>query len=112
MTTKSEPMRAIQPFGLRMQKPLRDAIEAAAEASGRSVNTEIVMRLTKSLAVGGPIEPPVHKGGKGAAEPGSSYGLSATERLLVEAFRDLDADVQLGLISFLRALAAKRGRGR
>ena len=41
--------RDINPFGLRMSADLRDRIEKAATAAGRSMNTEIVHRLEQSL---------------------------------------------------------------
>ncbi|QXQ04289.1 Arc family DNA-binding protein [Stenotrophomonas indicatrix] len=39
----------INPFGLRMQPDLRDRLEAAAAAEGRSLNAEIVARLEESF---------------------------------------------------------------
>jgi len=41
--------RDINPFGLRMPPELRAQLEAAARASGRSLNTEIVERLDASF---------------------------------------------------------------
>lgn len=43
--------RDINPFGLRMPDPLRDALQNAAAASGRSLNSEIIVRLSESLGV-------------------------------------------------------------
>lgn len=48
---KNEPMRNINPFGLRMQPDLRAQIEKAAEQSHRSLNAEIVARLETSFEV-------------------------------------------------------------
>ena len=39
----------IAPFGLRMLPDLREQIEAAAKASGRSMNAEIIARLQQSF---------------------------------------------------------------
>ncbi len=39
----------IPPFGLRMQPELRRRVEAVAKANGRSLNSEIVARLERSL---------------------------------------------------------------
>lgn len=41
--------RDVTPFGLRMQFPLRVQLTAAATASGRSMNSEIVARLQSSF---------------------------------------------------------------
>lgn len=45
-----EPMRNINPFGLRMQPDLREKVEAAAKENHRSLNAEIVARLEESFA--------------------------------------------------------------
>lgn len=42
-------MRNIAPFGLRMQPDLKERIQAAADANGRSMNTEIIRRLEISF---------------------------------------------------------------
>lgn len=47
---KEEPMRNINPFGLRMQPELKAKIEAAAEKNRRSINAEIHARLEESFA--------------------------------------------------------------
>ncbi len=43
--TTTAPTGQIAPFGLRMLPELRERIEEAAKASGRSMNAEIVTRL-------------------------------------------------------------------
>lgn len=43
------PTAHIAPFGVRMQPELKERLEAAAQASGRSLNAEIVARLEQSL---------------------------------------------------------------
>lgn len=43
------PTASIPPFGLRMQSVLKAELEASAEASGRSLNAEIVDRLRQSF---------------------------------------------------------------
>lgn len=45
-----EPMRNINPFGLRLQPDLKARIEAAAEKNRRSINAEIHARLEESFA--------------------------------------------------------------
>lgn len=47
--TTTAPTGNIPPFGLRMLPDLRAQIEAAAKASGRSMNAEIVARLQESF---------------------------------------------------------------
>ena len=56
------PTGQIAPFGLRMLPDLREEIEAAAKASGRSMNAEIVARLQQSFEEAPPFNPElVHK---------------------------------------------------
>ena len=44
------PTGSIAPFGLRMLPELKEKIEEAARASGRSMNAEIVARLLRSFS--------------------------------------------------------------
>ena len=44
--------RDIAPFGLRMPPDLKDKIEAAAHANGRSMNAEVIARLQRSFGEG------------------------------------------------------------
>lgn len=46
---KDEPMRNINPFGLRLQPELKARIEAAAAYNHRSINAEIVARLEETF---------------------------------------------------------------
>lgn len=46
--TTTAPTGSIAPFGLRMLPELRDKIEESAKVSGRSMNAEIVERLSRS----------------------------------------------------------------
>lgn len=48
--TTTAPTGSIAPFGLRMLPDLREKIEEAAKASGRSMNAEIVARLNRSFS--------------------------------------------------------------
>lgn len=43
--------RDIAPFGLRLPDVLKSRIEAAAYAAGRSMNAEIVHRITESFVL-------------------------------------------------------------
>lgn len=47
---KDEPMRNINPFGLRIQPALRSQLEEAAAQNKRSLNAEISARLEESFA--------------------------------------------------------------
>ncbi|WP_157957943.1 TraY domain-containing protein [Pararhodobacter aggregans] len=44
-----KPVANIVPFGLRLQPELKAALEAAAQVSGRSLNSEISLRLQASF---------------------------------------------------------------
>lgn len=44
-----KPVANIVPFGLRLQPELKALLEAAAASSGRSLNSEISLRLEESL---------------------------------------------------------------
>lgn len=46
----------IAPFGLRLQPELKDRIEAASKENGRSMNAEIVDRLSRSFDAGAAID--------------------------------------------------------
>lgn len=50
-----EPMRNINPFGLRLQPHLRSKLEDAAEANKRSLNAEISARLEESFLADAPV---------------------------------------------------------
>lgn len=91
-------MRAIPPFGLRMQQSLRDALLDAARANGRSLNSEIVQRLLDSFSadIGQRKQP--------RRERPSQDALTPPEQLLLVAFRGMKPEVQLGLVAFLRGL--------
>lgn len=70
--------RDIVPLGLRMPAEIRGRIEAAAKANGRSMNAEILQRLTESFRIG-------VQGGR------DSSPVSATnEQLLTELARRLN----------------------
>lgn len=51
--TTTAPTGHIAPFGLRMLPDLKEQLEVAAKASGRSMNAEIVSRLQESITGGG-----------------------------------------------------------
>lgn len=43
------PMASITPYGLRMPRELKDALDEEARNNGRSLNSEIVARLQASI---------------------------------------------------------------
>ena len=51
--TTTAPTGQIAPFGLRMLPELKERLEVAAKATGRSMNAEIVARLQQSFDGGG-----------------------------------------------------------
>ena len=86
----------INPFGLRMQDDLKDALIREAKFNGRSLNAEIVDRLRKS------IEPPIRtEVGHKIEQEISSYTPDITdiERKLLTVFRRLSPEKQLALLS-------------
>lgn len=86
----------INPFGLRMQDDLKDALIREAKFNGRSLNAEIVDRLRKS------IEPPIRLvSGNNVEQVQSSYTPEITdiERKLLTVFRRLPPEKQLALLS-------------
>lgn len=50
--SKLVPVASIPPFGLRLQRPLKSKLEAAAKAANRSLNAEITARLEASFQAG------------------------------------------------------------
>lgn len=48
---KPEPMRNINPFGLRLQPEIKAKLEEAAERNKRSLNAEISARLEESFSL-------------------------------------------------------------
>lgn len=48
---KDEPMRNINPFGLRLQPSLKAKLEEAAASNKRSLNAEITARLEDTLLI-------------------------------------------------------------
>jgi hypothetical protein len=86
----------INPFGLRMQDDLKDALIREAKFNGRSLNAEIVDRLRKS------IEPPIRiTNGYQVEQVQNSYTPEITdiERQLLTIFRRLPPEKQLALLS-------------
>lgn len=83
-------MREIAPFGLRMSAELKARLEEVAKANGRSLNTELLARLTASLDT--PNRDLVK-------EPAAEYrSLTDPEREMLTLFRRWPADRQLAFL--------------
>ena len=84
--------REINPFGLRMPLPLREALEKSAKEGHRSLNAEIVARLERSLA---PAPRVVKAEGKAASDDSKEQrknlilALEIAEDLLVAEGKDM-----------------------
>lgn len=95
-------VRDIAPFGVRMPSDLKETLEREAKINNRSLNSEIVGRLRKSL------EPQAAADGiRYAAEAPPSNGhyatsLSDAERQFLGVFRRMPVEKQLALLSLFR----------
>lgn len=95
-------MREINPFGLRMPAVLREKLQRSARHNRRSLNSEIVERLSRSMESSAG---PTAALSTGDAEAHALYGappLTAIEETALEIFRGLPADKQLALVSLLK----------
>jgi hypothetical protein len=92
-------LAATKPFQLRLPKDLRKLVEEAANESGRSLNAELVHLVGRALsATNG-------KAGGDISEPSPSrYSGRPPEERLIDAFRLLSPEAQLGLLTLLSAL--------
>lgn len=88
-------MREIAPFGLRLQLGLRRKIEREAKINGRSLNSEIVDRLQRSMAAS--AMPHMQQ-----ISPSYSVELSDVERSLITVLKRLTPEKQLALLSLLK----------
>lgn len=93
----SKKMREINPFGLRLPAPLKESLEKFAEANHRSLNAEIVTRLTESVERPRPRANVAHDSGI------NTYGaLSHSESAMLAVFRQMPAEKQLALLSLFK----------
>lgn len=83
---KDEPMRNINPFGLRMQPDLREMIERSAERNHRSLNAEIVARLEESF-IGRPADEQADQDHPIATGPGAQELVKQLQDI-AKMFRD------------------------
>lgn len=92
--------RDINPFGVRMPPDLKSDLEQEAKKNSRSLNSEIVDRLKKSLEAiaSGQVM-------NTAAQNTAAYKVdqySDIEKQLVQVFRKLPAEKQLALLSLFK----------
>lgn len=84
--------------GVRMPPELKDRLQNAADLNGRSLNMEIVQRLSASLETNHPPLP------LAANEPLRDYtpALTDAEKSMLAVFRRLPPEKQLALISLFK----------
>ena len=89
-------IRNINPFGLRMRPELKEILDREAKINGRSLNAEIVDRLTRSLET-----PTSTQNGYTSQQPVASYTPEITyiEQRLLDVFRRMPPEKQLALLS-------------
>lgn len=96
---QKEKVRDIHPFGVRMPTDLKDRLDREAKISGRSLNTEIVMRLNASLEAGQGTKK--YQINSPSAQPYTKE-MSDLERQLLNIFSRMPVDKQLALLSLFK----------
>ena len=107
-----ERVRDLMPTQLRLPEALRAALVREAHISGRSLNTEIGLRLQHSLQaahtpIGGDGAGPEAAAPRVLNETPAPYGgqaltLTQQERLLLRLFNQMSVERQLALLAVLR----------
>lgn len=94
-------IRDIHPFGVRMPDELKERLDREAKINGRSLNTEIVIRLKNSLE----SVQVIGKGSYTVEEKQHAHytpELNDIERQLLNIFRKLPPEKQLALLSLFK----------
>lgn len=88
-------MREIAPYGLRLTPKLKASLEEAAQAGGRSLQKEIVMRLESSLLTGKNHE---------IRQDVSHYNpaLSDIDAEMLQLFRSWQSEMQLAFLTLFK----------
>lgn len=88
-------MREIAPYGLRLTPKLKERLEESAQAGGRSLQKEIVMRLENSLLPGN---------GHTIRQDVVPYNveLSELESEMLRLFRAWPSEKQLGFLTLFK----------
>ena len=93
-------VRDIAPFGVRMPSDLKAMLEREAKINNRSLNSEIIDRLKKSLerqpAAAGNTS---HMASASATNTDYANTLSDSERQFLGIFRRMPVEKQLALLS-------------
>lgn len=88
-------VRDIAPFGLRMQMELKEKLDREAKINGRSLNSEIVDRLRRSISGTG-------HSAVGQESPPYQIEMTELERSLLSTLKKLTPEKQLALLSLLK----------
>lgn len=94
--------RDIPPYGLRMPVELKELLTREAKINGRSLNSEIVERLKKSLEESPPATQNSYTKKQLNDAPDSTQGITDIERQLLTIFRRLEPTRQLALLSLFK----------
>jgi ABC-type taurine transport system ATPase subunit len=94
-------VRDIAPFGVRMPSDLKEMLEREAKINNRSLNSEVIDRLKKSL------ERQTTAGNtnyvaSASANSNYTHALSDPERQFIGIFRRLPVEKQLALLSLFK----------
>ena len=96
-------IRDLPPTAVRLRPEIKERLAREAAINGRSLHSEILLRLTASLQSSEMVDAQgqaTHR----AKEPGSEWPLhqSDTERALLSIFRRLSPEKQLALMMLLK----------
>ena len=98
--TNKTKVRDIHPFGVRMPSELKERIDREAKINGRSLNTEIVIRLKSSLDAAAALPRNAYTAER--QQGGCVQELNDIERQLLNVFRRMPVDKQLALLSLFK----------
>jgi hypothetical protein len=94
-------VRDIAPFGVRMPTELKETLEREAKINNRSLNSELVERLQRSLErQTGAADAPYAAAQARPADYASA--MSDSERQFLGVFRRLPVEKQLALLALFR----------
>ena len=94
-------VRDIAPFGVRMPSELKETLERESKINNRSLNSEIVDRLKKSMERQTPAANANYVASPTASTDYTNT-LSDSERQFLGIFRRLPVEKQLALLSLFR----------
>lgn len=94
-------VRDIAPFGVRMPSDLKETLEREAKINNRSLNSEVIDRLKKSLERQ-TATTNTHYVASTSTNDNYANTLSDPERQFIGIFRRLPVEKQLALLSLFR----------